>query len=407
MTRQLRIAIVVHGRFHAFDLARELLKRGHSVHVFTNYPAWVVERFGVPRRFVRSFVLHGVASRLAWRLFRRGLDGRVERLANTAFGSWAAACLRREPWDVVYGLSGVCEEAFLALRGTPSVRFLSRLSTHIARQRQLLDEEQDRVGVWIDKPSDWIVGREQREYELADAIHVLGRFSAHSFLEHGVEAAKLCPFRFGVDVQAFRAAPGVLAERQRRLRAGEPLRVLNVGTFCLRKGAVDFAELIRRSDPQRVRYRFVGPTAADAAHLRKSLEGVAEFAGKRPQGGLPAEYAWGDLFLLPTLEDGSPLVFPQALAGGVPVLTTPHSGGADLIEDGRNGWVLPVRRPDLLLERLRWCDRHRDALAEMVARAYQTGTGWDWADTARQTEADMLTRLAAKRNLAARARHAV
>jgi hypothetical protein len=187
----LKIAVVVRGRFHAFDLAREWFRCGHAVHVFTNYPASAVERFGVPRQSVHSFVLHGVASRLVWRLFRRGLNGRVERLANTAFGSWAAARLYRERWDVVYGFSGVSEEAFLALRNTPAVRFLSRGSTHIARQRQLLDEEQNRAGAWIDKPSDWIVRREQREYELADAIHVLGgaRPVVHRARGGGGEAA--------------------------------------------------------------------------------------------------------------------------------------------------------------------------------------------------------------------------
>jgi glycosyltransferase involved in cell wall biosynthesis len=222
-----------------------------------------------------------------------------------------------------------------------------------------------------------------------------------------VEAAKLHNARLGVDVRTFRATPGALQERLRRIRAGEPLRVLNVGTSCLRKGALDYVTLLRRMDRARMQFRFVGPTAHDAAHLLRSVRHLAEFLGKRPQQALPAEYAWGDLFLLPTPEDGYGMVIPQALAGGVPVLTSPHTGAADLIEDGRNGWVLPVRRPDLLLERLRWCHRHRDALAEMVAQAYQTGTGWDWADTARQTEADMLASLAAKRDRAARTPHAV
>ena len=107
-------------------------------------------------------------------------------------------------------------------------------------------------------------------------------------------------------------------------------------------------------------------------------------------------YAWGDVFLLPTLEDGFPVVVPQALAGALPVLTTPHSGAADLIEDGRNGWVLPIRRADLFLERLRWCDAHREDLAEMVRAAHRTGVAWDWAQTALQTEQAMIRALEGK-----------
>ncbi len=403
---RLRIAIAVQGRFHAFDLTRELLRRGHDVQLYTNYPAGIAARFGVPQRVVHSFLLHGIGSRLVWRLFQRGWNGNVERVSNSIFGRWAATQLRGQRWDIVYGFSGVSEEIFAALRKRPTVRFLARSSTHIVRQRQLLDEEEVRAGVWVEKPSDWIVAREQREYALADAIHLLGHFPLQSFLELGEDAEKLYTLHLGVDVRSFRAPAAVIAERKRRVRAGEPLRVLNVGTFCLRKGALDYVPLIRSSGPRRFCFRFVGPVASDALHLWRELKGEAEFVGKRPQAELPGEYAWGDLFLLPTVEDGFGLVLPQALACGLPVLTTLNCGAADLIEHERNGWVLPARRPELLLERLRWCDEHRDEFEKMVTAAYDTGTEWDWAETARETEASMLEALAKKRR-AGRATHAV
>lgn len=60
----MKIAIVVHGRFDAFDLARALIARGHDVTLFTNYPGWAVEPFGISKMYVRSFVLHGVGVRV-------------------------------------------------------------------------------------------------------------------------------------------------------------------------------------------------------------------------------------------------------------------------------------------------------------------------------------------------------
>ena len=64
---KLKIAVVIHGRFHGFDLVRELLHRGHDVTLFTNYPIWAVERFGVLRDCVRNFWWHGVLTRAAWK----------------------------------------------------------------------------------------------------------------------------------------------------------------------------------------------------------------------------------------------------------------------------------------------------------------------------------------------------
>src|SRR5919106_5604767 len=105
----MKIAIVVHGRFHAFDLARALLRRGHEVTLFTNYPKWAVERFGISRERVQGFWFHGVLSRLTWALHQKAHVPYPEAWLHSLFGRWAAARLRREPWDVIHCWSGVSE----------------------------------------------------------------------------------------------------------------------------------------------------------------------------------------------------------------------------------------------------------------------------------------------------------
>ena len=125
----MKIAIVVHGRFHGFDLARAMIARGHDVRVFTNYPVWAVLRFGLPAERVCSFWPHGVASRIVNRM---GL--RIEDVASSslhiAFSKWAMKKVRQESWDAVHAFSGVAEEVF---RGTPEVphHILVRGSSHI------------------------------------------------------------------------------------------------------------------------------------------------------------------------------------------------------------------------------------------------------------------------------------
>src|SRR5947207_15988328 len=79
LPQQMKIGIVVHGRFHAFDLTRELIRAGHNVCLITNYPKRVVEKFGIPRKCVRSNLLHGIGSRAMQkldRLLRRQLSER-------------------------------------------------------------------------------------------------------------------------------------------------------------------------------------------------------------------------------------------------------------------------------------------------------------------------------------------
>jgi glycosyltransferase involved in cell wall biosynthesis len=393
----LKIAIVVHGRFYAFDLARELLRRGHDVTLFTNYPRFVAERFGVPRERVHHHLVHGAAARFLGRLFPGGLGGRLDRVLNTAFGRWAARRVAGQHWDVVLGFSGASEETFRALAGAGPLRFLQRGSSHIRVQWQLLKEEEARVGRPLEKPSAWIVAREEREYALADAIAVLSEFAHHSFVSQGVAPEKLFRLAMGVNVAAFRPSAEVIAERCRRIRGGAPLRVLNVGTFSYRKGAQDFADLAGRLDPRRFALRCVGPVAADTRALQRRLRGRVEFIGRRPERDLPQEYVWGDVFVLPAIEDGFAVVLTQALASGLPLLTSTNCGGPDLIDEGRTGWVVPIRAPQALAERLEWCDGRRPELVEMVRHVYNGWRPFDWADTARQAEKNILAALAAGR----------
>jgi glycosyltransferase involved in cell wall biosynthesis len=120
----------------------------------------------------------------------------------------------------------------------------------------------------------------------------------------------------------------------------------------------------------RFEYRFVGPIAPETAHLVLQLQGKATFESKQAESQLPESYAWGDVFMLPTVEDGYAIVLAQAAAAGLPVLTTCNSAGDDLIVNGRNGWVLPIRNPTAFVQRLQWADRHRAALAEMVSNSH-------------------------------------
>lgn len=377
----LKIAIGVHGRFHAFELARALIELGAEVRVFTNYPAFVARRFGLPAERVCGNPVHGLAVRLAGRLDPQRRNLRRDEWLHAWFGRWLARRLTREPWDASYTWSGVSQE-YLAAERRARVRLMARGSAHIRTQAQLLAEEQARTGVPQDQPSPLIIAREEREYDLADAVVTLSTFSRNTFLERGHPPERVRLMVSAARVAAFRAPPGAVAERARRIRAGEPLRILNVGTFSYRKGIQDWAAVVRALPAERFRFRFVGAVAAEAATLAGDLRGRMEFIERVPQENLPAQYAWGDVFLFPTIEDGFPAVMAQACAAGLPQLSTPNGAGEDLIREGENGWLRPIRHPEQLVERLGWCEAHRAELAGMVERIGGGFQQRDWRDAA-------------------------
>jgi glycosyltransferase involved in cell wall biosynthesis len=394
----MKIAIVVHGRWDAFDLARELDARGADVRLLTNYPARVVTRFGVRKDTVRGFWPHGVLARAVARPGSTRLRDRCEPVLHSLFGRWAAGVLRKERWDVVYCFSGVAEEVFRALASTGALRVLVRESSHIRTQDRLLCEEELRTGIHQERPCAWTMAREEREYALADVIRLLSTFTCGTFVDEGVCRSKLRVVVSGADLRKFRPTPDVIEARVERILRGEPMRVLNVGTFALRKGIWDTGAVIGELGDQ-VEFRFVGPVAPEAAELAARLQALgATFSPKQPEASLPEAYAWSDMFMLPTIEDGFQAVLAQAAASGVPILTTPNGAGSDLVRDGQNGWVLPARCPDAFVRQLRWADEHRAEVASMVRTTYTQYQPRDFATVAEDLErmfADALVERAA------------
>jgi glycosyltransferase involved in cell wall biosynthesis len=392
----MKIAIIVQGRFHAFDLARALITRGHDVTVFTNYPKWAVRRFGISPKRVRSFWLHGLASMLVYRFPQRALWFEPERWLHPVFGRWVAARLAPESWDVIHAWSGVSEETLR--EGDAALKLIMRGSAHIRAQGRILEQEEERTGCRIDRPGPWITAREEREYAHTDRIVVLSTFAHQSFLAEGFERDKLRLLPLGTSTAMFRPASEVIEARCRRIRSGEPLRVLYVGTLSMRKGLQDLAEMLRSLGDGRFQWRFVGPSAPEAKLITAERWDTVEFIPKQPQSELPKWYAWGDVFVFPTVEDGFAVVLAQAEASGLPLLATTNCCGPDLIREGETGWVLPIRSPEAFVERLRWCDSHREELAQMVWHSYETFRPRDWDDVAADFESFCTTELMAKRS---------
>jgi glycosyltransferase involved in cell wall biosynthesis len=101
-----------------------------------------------------------------------------------------------------------------------------------------------------------------------------------------------------------------------------------------------------------------------------------------PEVNLPEVYAWGDVFLLPTIEDGFAVVLAQAQAAGLPLIATTNCGAPDIIEGGGQGFIVPVRTPAAIIERLEWCNTNREELARMVERLYEEPPRRSWDDVA-------------------------
>ena len=104
------------------------------------------------------------------------------------------------------------------------------------------------------------------------------------------------------------------------------------------------------------------------------------FEAGRPNAGVLELMRSCDVFCLPSLAEGRALVMQEAMSQGLPLLITPNTGGEDLIEEGVTGFLVPIRRPDQIAEKISWFADNRAALPQMSRAAQNKASQltWEW-----------------------------
>jgi glycosyltransferase involved in cell wall biosynthesis len=363
----LRVIVSVQGRFHGFHLAAELHRQGLLQRLMTSQPPGRAEAFGVPRERARATIRYEVLQRAAARF---GLIERIPRLIYLTSDAFDRAVARRlEPADLVVAWSAMALHTHRRARELGARTVVERGSSHIGFQRDILEEERRRWGLRGPSPVDpWLADKELAEYEAADAIGIPSSFVRRSFVSRGVPESKLLQVPYGVDLREFRPSP----------RQTPGFRAIYVGALSLRKGIPDLLEAASRAE---VELWLVGPRQAETEVFLKRYSGRYQHHGSVPQSQLRGLYGQADVFVIASIEEGLAMVIPQALACGLPVICTTNSGGDDLVRDGVNGFVVPIRDPEALAKRLAALRDDPDRLAEMKRAALASvSDGHSWRE---------------------------
>lgn len=374
----LKVVTSCRGRFHIFDQARELARLGVLHRLITDYPVSHAERFGIPADKVHSLLLQGALNH--WyvrsrRLLPAALQDRGDELVHNNFSRRLADYIP-EDTDFFIGLSSFCLEALQNCRERDIPCAVDHGSFHLQGSNFLLQEEARRWGIGEALPSvpDWVIEKENREYECAERIYLLSTAARDSFLRFGVPQEKIFVNPCGVDLSAFR--PG--------LKRDDVFRVIQVGAVNLRKGVVTALSAFADFKAADAQMWFVGGTLEGSeieTVAEKFLSPRVQFIKPVPQLELNDFYQQSSVFVLASLEDGFGMVVAQAMACGLPVIVTENVGARDLVQDGINGFVVPVGAPEVIADRLRYLYEQPERRREMGVNARQTvESGYAWTD---------------------------
>lgn len=333
-------------KFHAFALSSQLNQNGFLNKFYTLY-------FSQKDIFFNKF---------HHRIDKENIDfSKVKTypLYLPFFYKWKDYHLRAEFFDMLVtrdlkrdkhykcfiGWSSMSLQSAMQAKKDGKLVLIERGSSHILVQNQILQEEYKKYNIdfEIDKR---IIQKELKEYEIADYVVVPSQFVEQSFLKMGYPKEKIFVNNFGSS-NFFKPEP--FTEKR------NIFRVLYLGGISIRKGLKYLFEALELLDipENKLEFWVIGSVSNEMKRfVEVHRKHNWKMFGHINHYDLSKYISQCDVAVQPSVEEGLSMVIPQMLACGVPVIATTNTGGADIITDGLNGFIVPIRNPQAIADYL-------------------------------------------------------
>jgi len=274
--------------------------------------------------------------------------------------------------DAVYAYEDGAATTFQAAK-QQGIRCLYDLPIAFYRtSRTLLEQEAERFpdlasALQATQEPTWKLERKEQEIQLADRIFVPSSFVQNSLLEVGVKQENISVIPFGAPIDYFQPQP----------KEDPRFRALFVGRVGPRKGVHYLFQTWQELKLPESELVLVGINEFPQGWLDRYTENIRHISSL-PHASLNQYYSSANVLVLPSLVEGLALVQLEAMACGIPLITTSNAGGSDIVTDGVEGFIVPIRDVEALKEKLEWCYQHPLELAEMGRAARRKAEQLTW-----------------------------
>lgn len=365
----MKITISVLGRFHAFDLARQLLKRNYLHKLITSYPKFMAVKFGIPKEKVISILPVEVIKRL-WAKFPAFIQNSYnsQLLISNFYDRFASLFVPKT--DIFVGFSSVSLYSLRKAKKKGAKIVLERGSSHIVYQNDILKEEYEKYGQRPDLPHPKIIEKELKEYGEADYIAIPSLFVKRTFLEKGVPEKKLIHTPYGINLSDFHPVK----------KNDDVFRIIFGGGLSLRKGVHYLLQAFSELNLKNSELLLIGHINDEIKPFLKKYDGFYKQMEYAPLKEIHKVFSQGSIFAMPSLEEGLAQVQIMAMACGLPVIGTTNSGAEDIVRDGIDGFVIPIRNVEKLKEKILYFFNNPETIkimGESARKRVNYGFTWD------------------------------
>jgi glycosyltransferase involved in cell wall biosynthesis len=306
-----------------------------------------------------------------------------------AFDRAVAEQLKRVRPDVVYAYEGGALQTFREAKRLGIKTIFEQPSSYWYWNQQLVVDEAARnpefaslLGSFRD--SEAHLKWKDEEIALADFVFVPSEHVKRT-LVGAVPESKIQVINYG--------APDVCNRNHASANPGQSLKVLYVGGLQQRKGIGYLLEAIEGLDTP-IELTMIGRRISAHPRVDEACKRWRWFESL-PHDKVLELMENADVLVHPSLSEGCALVVLEALASGLPVIVTPHSGSLEFVRDGQEGFVVPTCDSGAIADKLRVLMNDRGLLARMSQCAQATARAKSW-EAYRSTLADTVRSIACR-----------
>jgi len=244
-------------------------------------------------------------------------------------------------------------------------------SAHILEEMKILMKEANMWGVKYDY-SMFNIKRLMNEYMITDYILVPSEYVKQSFLRQGFSAEKIKKLNLGIDPNE--CIPNNYEH--------EKFRIIYTGAVTLRKGIQYLLSALQNLSLKDTELLVVGGIDDSMknliAKLLKRIRIPVAFFGRVPRKILLNLLSSSSLYVFPTLSEGWVMTVAEAMARGLPIITTKNAGSSELIEDGKEGFVTPIRDVKSLRAYILYFYDNPSEIKRMGKNSFEKITKYTW-----------------------------
>ncbi|HEV3409323.1 MAG TPA: glycosyltransferase family 4 protein [Chthoniobacterales bacterium] len=299
-------------------------------------------------------------------------NDRVWQELDRKAARYLCAHKRQEDIDLVYAYEDCALHLFEAAEDLRVRRVYDLPIAYWETAQRLLREEAVRYPDWEPtlggtRDSSEKLARKTAELKLAELVICPSNFVLESLPADARQSKRCVVVPFG--------SPSDIPQRSHT--TNRKLRVLFAGALTQRKGLADLFAAMKMVDSAQVELVVMGSLIQPLSWYRERHANFT-YEPPRPHREVLRLMQSCDVLVLPSIVEGRALVQQEAMACGLPVIATPNAGADDLIEDGETGFLVPIRSPEALAEKISWCAAHRERISGMGLAAQNRATGVTW-----------------------------